>query len=110
MEMISSVSKTLHDYERAGGFAPHAASEASKAVLEAPAAAPPPTGEGQEAPLPQSAEAAGTTAASVTTGATEVVVGEAGPSPPAQSSPVPKRFACRTSPPEPFRSELLPRV
>jgi hypothetical protein len=32
METIASVSKALHEYERAGGFAPHAASGASEAV------------------------------------------------------------------------------
>jgi hypothetical protein len=37
METITSVSKALHEYERAGGFAPHAASQESEAVPEAPA-------------------------------------------------------------------------
>jgi hypothetical protein len=86
MEMIASVSKALHEYERAGGFAPHAASEA---VPEAPAtgmepaadpSAPPPISESREAPLPQPAEAVETAATVAATGTAEVVVGEAGSS------------------------------
>jgi hypothetical protein len=61
METIVSVSKALHEYERAGGFAPHAASEVLEAIPEAPTAgmgsvadvsAPPPSNESQEAFLP----------------------------------------------------------
>jgi hypothetical protein len=77
METIALVSKVLHEYERAGGFAPSAASKAAEAVLEGsvagtePAAdvsAPPPIGEGREAPLPQPAEAAKTSAADAVAG------------------------------------------
>jgi hypothetical protein len=61
METIASVSKALHEYERAGGFAPHAASGASEAVPEAPtagmepaadASVPPPTSESRKRPSP----------------------------------------------------------
>jgi hypothetical protein len=61
METITSVSKALHEYERAGGFAPPAVSEAAKVVPEesatgmepvAVASALPSTSEGAEAPLP----------------------------------------------------------
>jgi hypothetical protein len=38
METIASVSKALHEYERAGGFAPPAALEAAEGVPEGPAA------------------------------------------------------------------------
>jgi hypothetical protein len=85
METIASVSKALHDYERAGGFTPHTVPEASEAVPEAPVAGiepaadvsvPPPTSESREAPLPQPAEAAETAAVAPTTEA-EVMVGEA---------------------------------
>jgi hypothetical protein len=59
METIASVSKALHEYERAGGFAPHTTPGSSEAVPEAPAAgmesaadasAPPPTSESREVP------------------------------------------------------------
>jgi hypothetical protein len=90
METIASVSKALHEYKRAGGFAPHAAPGASEAVPEVPAtgmeptadaSAPPPTSESQEVPLPQPAEATETAAAVAATNAAEVVVQEAGSSP-----------------------------
>jgi hypothetical protein len=90
MEMIVSVSKMLHEYERTGGFAPSAASEAAKVVPEGPAAStesaadvptPPLTNKRQKAP-PQLAEAAETTAAVAASGAAEVVVGVARLSPP----------------------------
>jgi hypothetical protein len=86
LEMIASVSRTLHQYERAGGFAPSAAPEAAEAVTEesapgtesvAAVSTPPPTSEGQEAFLPQPAEAAEPTAAAAAAGVTEDVVGEA---------------------------------
>jgi hypothetical protein len=91
METIASVSKALHEYERASGFAPAATAEATDATLEAPAvgmepaadaSAPPPTSESQEASLSQPAEAAETTFAVAASGAAEAVVGEAGSSPP----------------------------
>jgi hypothetical protein len=90
METTASDSKVLHEYERTGGFAPPAASEAAEAVPKGPAVgtesaadvpAPPPTTERREAPLPQPAEAAETTAAVTATGVAEVVVSEAGLSP-----------------------------
>jgi hypothetical protein len=93
METIMSVSKVLHEYERASGFAATAAAEEVDAALEAPmagmepvavASAPPPTSESREASLPQPAEAAETTAAVAATGAAEVVVEEVGSSPPRQ--------------------------
>jgi hypothetical protein len=89
LETIASVSRALHQYERAGGFAPLAASEAVEAIPEEPAAgmesvtvvsAPPPTSEGQEVSLPQTGEAADPTVAAAAAGATESVVGEAGSS------------------------------
>jgi hypothetical protein len=61
METIASVTKALHEYERASGFAPHAAPGASEAVLEVPAtvmepaadaSAPPLISESQEVPSP----------------------------------------------------------
>jgi hypothetical protein len=91
LEMIASVSRALHQYKHASGFAPSATSEAAEAVPEEPAAGaeffavvsvPPLTSEGQEASLPQPAEAAEPTAAAVAVGATEDVVGEAGSSSP----------------------------
>jgi hypothetical protein len=90
METIKSVSKALHEYERAGGFAPPTASEAVEAVPEVLAAGtesvvdasvPPPTNDGQEASLPQPAEAAKTTAITAATGAAEGVVGDTRSSP-----------------------------
>jgi hypothetical protein len=89
METIASISKALHEYERAGGFAPPATSEAAKVVtkghvagteLAVDAPTPPPTGERREAPLPQPTEAAKTTAVVAATGTGEVVVGVAGSS------------------------------
>jgi hypothetical protein len=89
METTASVSKALHEYERAGDFAPHDASKVSEAVSEVPVAGmesaadapvPPPTSESREASLRQPAEAAETTAAVAATGAAVVVVGEAGSS------------------------------
>jgi hypothetical protein len=86
MEKIASVSKTLQEYEHAGGFASAVAAETANAALEAPAAnmeptadvsAPPPANESWEASLPQLAEAAETTTAVAATGAAEAVVGEA---------------------------------
>jgi hypothetical protein len=71
LKTIALVSQVLHQYERVGGFAPPTASEAAEPVPEASAAgtesvadasAPPPTSEGQEACLPQPAEAAESTA------------------------------------------------
>jgi hypothetical protein len=91
LEMIVSVSQALHQYERAGDFAPSAAPEAADAVPEEPTAgtesiaampAPQPTSEGQEASLPQPAEAVEPTVAAATAGVTEDVVGEAGLSSP----------------------------
>jgi hypothetical protein len=90
LESIASVSQVLHQYERAGGFAPSAVSEAAETVLEESAAGmesvvdasvPLPTSESQEASLPQPAEAAETTAAAAATGAAEGVVREVGSSP-----------------------------
>jgi hypothetical protein len=67
MEMIASVSRALHEYECAGGFAPAVVAEATDAALEVPAASmestvdasvPPPASQSREASLPHSAEAA----------------------------------------------------
>jgi hypothetical protein len=78
LETIASVSQALHQYERAGSFASSAATEAAQTVLEesatgtesvADASVPPPTSEGQEASLPQPAEAAEATAAAAASGA-----------------------------------------
>jgi hypothetical protein len=72
MEMNASVSKALHEYECAGGFAPVAAAEVAEAALEAPvagtesaagASALPPTSESREVSLLQRAEATETAAA-----------------------------------------------
>jgi hypothetical protein len=91
METTASVSKALHEYEHASGFAPAAVAEATNATLEAsavgmePAAdasAPPPTSESQEASLSQLAEAAETTVVVAASGAAEAIIGEAGSSPP----------------------------
>jgi hypothetical protein len=91
METIASASKELHEYERADDFAPTAVAEAVDAALEAPvvsmelaasASAPPPTSENWEASLAQSAEAAKTTTTVAAIDTTEVVVREAGSSPP----------------------------
>jgi hypothetical protein len=90
METIVSVSKALHEYEHAGGLAPHTAPRASEAVPESPAAgmepaadasAPPPTSGSREVPLPQPAEATETAATVAATSVAEVVVREAGSSP-----------------------------
>jgi hypothetical protein len=79
----------LLQYERVGGFASSAASEAVEMAPEETAAGtesvadafvPPPTSEGQEASLHQPAEAAETTASAAAIGAAEGVVGEAGSS------------------------------
>jgi hypothetical protein len=68
METISLVSKALQEYERAGGFASAAATEAENATLAVPAAhvkltedafVPPQVNEGQEASPPLSVETAG---------------------------------------------------
>jgi hypothetical protein len=108
--------KALREYERAGGFAPAVAAEATDAALEEPAAstepaadvsAPPPASESREALLPQSAEAVEAPAAVTEAGATEAVVGEVGP---AQSPLAPRRFVLLTSLPLPFKSEPLLRV
>jgi hypothetical protein len=102
METIASVSKELHEYERAGGFAPTTVAEVADVALEAPAAgtepaadasAPPPTSESREASFPQPAEATETTATVAATGAVGVVVGEAGSCRPAQLLLVPTWFA-----------------
>jgi hypothetical protein len=91
MDTIASVSKALQEYERASGFAPTAAVEATDATLKAPASnmeptadasAPPPASESREASLPQSVEAAEAPATIAETSAAEAVVGEAGSSPP----------------------------
>jgi hypothetical protein len=90
MKTIASVSKALHEYERAGGFAPHAAPGASETVSVTPAtgmehaadaSALPPTSESQEVLLPQLAKAVETAAAVAATDASEVVAGGAGSSP-----------------------------
>jgi hypothetical protein len=90
METIALVSKALHEYERAGGFAPAIAVEATNAALETPAAGMEPTAdasalplasESRDASLPQPAEAAEATAAVAATSVIEAVVGEAGSSP-----------------------------
>jgi hypothetical protein len=91
LETIALVSQALHQYERAGGFAPSAAPKTAEAVPEesvagmesvAAMSAPLPTSECQEVSLPQPAETAEPMAAAVAAGATEDVVGEAGSSSP----------------------------
>jgi hypothetical protein len=86
LERITSVLRALHQYERADNFSPSTAPEAAEAVPKEPAAGtesvaamsvPSPTSEGQEASLPQPAEAAKPMAAAAAAGATEDVVGEA---------------------------------
>jgi hypothetical protein len=72
METITSVSKVLHEYERAGGFGTEPAADAF---------VPPPTSESREASLPQPAEVAETTTAVAVTGIAQVIVREAGSSP-----------------------------
>jgi hypothetical protein len=63
LETIASVSRALHQYEHAGGFAPSVASEVVGPILGdsaagtesvAPMSAPPSTNEGQEASSPAS--------------------------------------------------------
>jgi hypothetical protein len=90
LETIASISQALHQYERAGGFDPPAASEAAEAAAKvsaictdsvADAPAPPPTSEGQEVSFPQPAGAAEPTTTAVAAGVAEGVVGEAGSSP-----------------------------
>jgi hypothetical protein len=90
MEMIASVSKALQEYERAGGFASAAATDAEDAALAAPTAhveptdvsVPPQVNEGQEVSPPQSVEAAEAPAPDAEPGAAETVVGGEGTSPP----------------------------
>jgi hypothetical protein len=91
LETIASVSWALHQYERAGSFAPPAMSEVVDTVPEesatgtesvAAVSAPLSTSDGQEASLPQPAEAAEPTATTTTASVTEDVVGEAGLSSP----------------------------
>jgi hypothetical protein len=119
LETTASVSRALHQYERAGGFAPPAASEAEEVVPEelktdtesvAVVSAPLSSSVGQVASLPQPAEAAEPTAAAAVAGATEGVVGEAGHRRPARLPPALMRSLCRMSPPRPFTSALLPRT
>jgi hypothetical protein len=91
LETIASILQALHQYERAGGFSSSSALEVAEMVLEestagtesvADASVSPPTSEGQEASLPQPAEAAKTTVVAAATGAAEGVVGEVGLSSP----------------------------
>jgi hypothetical protein len=91
LETIVSVTLALRQYERAGSSAPPAASEATEAAPEESVAGaestvvvpvPPPTWEGQEASLPQPAEAAESVVAAMAADAVEGVVGEAEPSSP----------------------------
>jgi hypothetical protein len=67
MEMIASVSKELQEYERAGGFTPAVAADATEMALAAPEAhvepttnapTPLPVNEGPEAMPPQLVETA----------------------------------------------------
>jgi hypothetical protein len=66
METIASVTKVLHEYERASGFVPAVALEETNEALEAPmasmeptadASVPPPASENRGASLPQLTEA-----------------------------------------------------
>jgi hypothetical protein len=57
LETIASVSRALHQYKRAGSFAPPAALEAVEAVPEESTVVSAPTSEGQEVSLPQPIEA-----------------------------------------------------
>jgi hypothetical protein len=91
METIALVSKALQEYERAGGFAPAIAKDATDATLVAPEACVEPAtdaltpalvAEGRGAPPPQLAESAGAPASVVEAGAAEVVVRGEGTSPP----------------------------
>jgi hypothetical protein len=119
LETIASVTLALRQYESAGSSAPPAALEAAEAVPEESTAgaesaavvlAPPPTREDQEASLPQPAEAAASAATATEADAVVDVVEEAGLHQPVWSPPLPMRFPCRTSPPQPLRSTMLPRV
>jgi hypothetical protein len=85
METIASVSKALQEYERAGGFASAAATDAEDVALTAPAARVEPTedasaplhvDEGREASPPRSAEAAETPAPVAKPVSAEAVVRE----------------------------------
>jgi hypothetical protein len=91
MEMITSVSKVLQEYERAGGFTPAAGVETTDAALVAPTAGdelvgdapvPSPVGESREEPLPGPAEAVEAGAAAALTMVAEAVVEEVRSSPP----------------------------
>lgn len=91
METIASVSKALQEYERAGGFASAAATDAEDVALAAPAArveptedasAPPHVDEGREASSPELVETAETPAPVPEPGVAEPVVGEEGASSP----------------------------
>jgi hypothetical protein len=91
MEMITSVSKALQEYERTGDFTLAIAAEATDAVLEAPAIhveptadtfVPPSAIESRDASLPQSAEAAEAPASAAEAGAAEAVAEDEGSSPP----------------------------
>jgi hypothetical protein len=119
METITSISKALHEYERADGFAPPATSEAAKVVPEGHVAGtelavdapmPPPTSERREVPLPQPAEAAKTTAAVAATGTREVVVGVAGSSSSCLVATSDNEVCVPNEPPPLFRRKSLPRI
>jgi hypothetical protein len=90
METIVSVLKALQEYERTGGFASAAATDAEDAVLAMPTAYVEPTvdasvspqvNEGQEASPPQLVEAAESPALVAKPGVAEAVVGGEGTSP-----------------------------
>jgi hypothetical protein len=91
LETIVSVASALRQCEGAAGSALPAAPEAAKGVLEESTTgaesavvvpAPSPTRKGQDASLPQSAEAVTSAAANVVADVAEGVVGEVGPSSP----------------------------
>jgi hypothetical protein len=89
METIVSVSKALQEYERAGGFAPAVAVDATETALAPPEAhvepttdgpTPPPVNEGREASSPHLVETAEAPAHVAEADAAEAVVGEEGSS------------------------------
>jgi hypothetical protein len=91
LDTITSVASAMRQYEGVGGSAPPAVPEAAEGVLEESAAdaesavivpVPSPTREGQDASLPQSAEAVASASAAMLADMAGGVVGEAGPSSP----------------------------
>jgi hypothetical protein len=115
METITSVSKVLQEYERAGGFAPAVAAEATDAVLETPVTHVEPTTdtsvpllaiESRDASLPLSVKVAEAPASVAKAGAVEAVAEDVGPSPLALEM---SSLTCLTSRLSPPNSRQPPR-